>query len=202
MSVERKMSLMNKPRTLLTILLLSLGLNCVALGVFVSPVMSGREAHPLLEKVMKFAAKLPPELRQSLRQHMRDHREELAKDHRVMQDNRAAILELAKQPQLDETALRAKLDEQRATMSHMISIMQDGVVMTLRDVPPEERVQLAKMLWKDFGFKPPAGMRGGLKDQSDSVAIDDDAPDVQPLPPLQSLPESLPKLDGVLPEHK
>ncbi len=150
------MNLLAKPKTLLVVLLVSLGLNCIAAGVLLAPVVTGKtDNRPLVEKVLKLAAKIPPELRQSIKQELRAHRDELRQAHDTVQDNREAIKQILLQPQLDEAALRAKLAEQRAAMDKVVIILQDGFVKILSKEPPEERIHLMQLLMKDTGIKAP-----------------------------------------------
>lgn len=151
------MGFLNQPKTVLVVLLLSLGINFVVLGIALAPVVRGKPdaPRPILEKVLKFSAKVPPDIRQSVRRHLREHRDELRQAHDAMRENRAAIVQLVQQPKLDEEALRAKLAEQRAVMTKVVGILQDGLVAVLHDAPPEERVRVTQMLLKDFGATPP-----------------------------------------------
>ena len=151
------MGFLNQPKTVLVVLLLSLGINFVVLGIALAPVVHGKPdaPRPMLEKVLKFAGKVPPEMRQAVRRHLREHRDELRQAHDSMRDNRAAIVQLVQQPKLDENALRQKLTEQRETMNKVVGILQDGFIAVLQDVPPEERVRVTQALLKDFGATPP-----------------------------------------------
>lgn len=158
------MTFLNQPKALLVVLLLSLGLNCVVLGVALAPVIRGKpdaQARPMLEKVLKFVGKVPPEIRQAVRKHLREHREELQQAHETLRANRAAIIQLVQQPKLDEEALRAKLAEQRAAMTKVVTILQDGLVAVMHDATPEERVRMTQLLLKDFGANPPLPPRDG-----------------------------------------
>lgn len=152
------MTFLNQPKALLVVLLLSLGLNCVVLGVALAPVLRGKpeaQARPMLEKVLKFAGKVPPEIRQAVRKHLREHRAELQQAHETLRANRAAIVQLVQQPKLDEAALRTKLAEQRAAMTKVVTILQDGLVEVMHDASPEDRVRMTQLLLKDFGANPP-----------------------------------------------
>lgn len=150
------MNLLAKPKTLLVVLLVSLGLNCVAAGVLLAPVVTGKtDNRPLVEKVLKLAAKIPPDVRQSIKQELRAHRDELRQAHDTVQDNREAIKQIIMQPQLDEAALRAKLGEQREAMDKVVTILQDSFVRILSKEPPEERVKLMQLLLKDTAIKAP-----------------------------------------------
>lgn len=173
------MTFLNQPKALLVVLLLSLGINFVVLGIALAPVIRGKpeQPRPMLEKVMKFAGKIPPEMRQSVRRHLREHREELQQAHESIRENRAAIFQLVQQPKLDAEAVRAKLAEQRTAMSKVVGIMQDGLVAVLQEATPEERVRVTQLLLKDFGASPPPVPGSGRSGAP---------PDDEALPPEQA----------------
>ncbi len=149
------MNLTQKPQTLLVILLVSLALNCVAIGVWIAPALKGRGMQAGVERMLKVAEKAPPELRRALREQWRNHSDEMRATHDALQGTRQEIMQLLDAPQLDEAALRAKLATARQSMERMVATMHDGVVVAMRDMPPEKRRQFAQMLLKNYGFKPP-----------------------------------------------
>lgn len=147
------MNLTQKPQTLLIILLVSLALNCVALGAWLAPTFKGRGGPSAsIERMMKMAEKTPPELRRALREQWRAHRDDIRAAHDTLQNNRQEIMELLDAPQLDEAALRAKLAVARQSMEKIVTSIHDGVVIAMRDLPPEKRRQFAQMLLKNHGF--------------------------------------------------
>ncbi len=154
------MNLTQKPQTLLIVLLISLALNCVAIGVWLAPAFKGRGA-PWggTERMMKMAEKAPPELRRALREQWRAHRDDIRAAHDTLQNNRQEIMQLLDAPQLDEAALRAKLAVARQSMERIVISIQDGVVVAMRDLPPEKRRQFAQLLLKNHGFKVSPALR-------------------------------------------
>lgn len=162
------MGFLNQPKAVLTVLLLSLGLNCVTIGIALAPVVHGKPdqpSRPILEKMLKLASKVPPDIRQSARHHLREHRDELRQAQDAIRANRAAIVQIVQQPKLDEAALRQKLTEQRETMSKVVGILQEGLIAVLNDVPPEERIQVTQALLKDFGSMPVPAPHDGKEPQ-------------------------------------
>lgn len=170
------MNLTQKPQTLLIILLVSLALNCVAIGVWLAPAFKGRGGQPGIERMFKMAEKTPPELRRALREQWRTHRDDIRAAHDALQGTRQEIMQLLDAPQLDEAALRAKLATARQSMERIVTSIQDGVVVAMRDLPPEKRRQFAQMLLKHHGFNAPP-LRDAIEPQN------------QPNPPPQPPPQ-------------
>lgn len=160
------MNLTQKPQTLLIILLVSLALNCVALGVWLAPAFKGRGGPPAgIERMMKMAEKTPPELRRALREQWRTHRDDIRAAHDALQENRKEIMQLLEAPQLDEAALRAKLAVARQSMERIVISIQDGVVVAMRDLPPEKRRLFAQKLLKNHGFNAPTPLHEAAESQ-------------------------------------
>lgn len=170
------MNLTQKPQTLLIILLVSLALNCIAIGVWLAPTLKGRGGQPGIERMLKMAEKTPPELRRALREQWRTHRDDIRAAHDALQGTRQEIMQLLDAPQLDEAALRAKLATARQSMERIVASMQDGVVVAMRDLPPEKRRQFAQLLLKHHGFNAPP-LRDAMEPQN------------QPSPPPEPPPQ-------------
>jgi uncharacterized membrane protein len=136
---------LKKPGFVLTVLFLSLGLNCVGLGLLMSPAVQFLlRDHPVLDQIRHVMASVPPEMRKAMREQMESHHDEMRAARKDLRTTRQEIAVLIQQPQLDEAALRTKLAVVREKTAAMQAVVQDSFVAVLKNLPAAEREKHVK----------------------------------------------------------
>ncbi|MEJ0063175.1 MAG: periplasmic heavy metal sensor [Alphaproteobacteria bacterium] len=140
----------HSPRAVLTLLLVSLGLNCVVGGVALSAALLYETHAVRIDYVQRLLNTVPPEIYKNLQIQVEARQEEIQTAQRDLQQSRHDIIELIQQPDLDLDALQAKLAATRQASAHIQGIMQDSLVAALHDLPPEDRSKLARAMLRNF----------------------------------------------------
>lgn len=163
------MSIFSRPKTLLVVLLLSVGFNFIGVGLLLRPLLLNKTSgSPLaLEKSSKSLNHLPPETRRVLLSHLHTRQQELQAAFNEMSANRNAILTIVREPQFNVSQLKEKMNRHRELMAQLLGFMQDGLIATLQDTPPEMREKLIKSVLKNSGrLARTAAFKQGLVDDA------------------------------------
>lgn len=136
---------LKKPGFVLTVLFLSLGLNCVGLGMIMSPAVQFLlRDHPVLDQIRHVMASIPPDMRKAMREELESHHDEMRAMRKDLRTTRQEIAVLIQQPQFDEALLRTKLATVREKTAAMQAVVQDSFVAVLKNLPAAEREKHVK----------------------------------------------------------
>lgn len=130
-------------RWLTIVLILSIGLNLVLVGVFIGRMVFGPGERPPFAWAL---TEISDETRGKVRGHLRDLRVEtrpLRAEHRNAQ---ASLREALNQEPLDEQQVRQAFSRLRTTTGSMQAAMHDQMILILKELTPEERKTVYRML--------------------------------------------------------
>lgn len=163
---------LKKPGFVLTVLFLSLGLNCVGLGLLMSPAVQFLlRDHPVLDQIRQVMASIPPDMRKAMREELESHHDEMRAARKDLRATRQEIAVLIQQPQLDEVALRVKLATVREKTAAMQAVVQDSFVAVLKSLPAAEREKHVK----DILRKIQPGLESSIVPSHERPSVDDGA---------------------------
>ena len=136
---------MNRNRTIIIALVLSVSLNLLFVGAIIGRTMFRPHPGPLLGWVLR---DLDVETRKKIQPGLEDRAKVIAPLRKEMHEARLEFRRLLNEQELDETALRKSLARLRSASEGFQSTMHHHMVLILRDLEPDQRRKVSRFLMR------------------------------------------------------